>query len=97
MIKPFTVTFGGFGRFIRRHFRVNPRRQRQRIDHDAFRPYPGCTLLPTILMRGGVRVFKLRFAHAAAVDRIGPLRAKRPQHQSASRLSLPLRPGVAPL
>ncbi|CHD60737.1 Uncharacterised protein [Salmonella enterica subsp. enterica serovar Typhi] len=76
MIKPF-VTFSGFRRFIRRHFRVNPRRQRQRIDHHAFRRTRMHVIADDFdIHRGGIEVFKLQFSHAAAVDRIGPLRAK---------------------
>ena len=72
VIKAF-ITFGSLRRLVGRHFGMNARGQRQRIDHHPFCG-AGMHVIADNLNghRGGVEVFKLQFPHATAVDGIGP-------------------------
>ena len=77
MIETF-IAFGFFRAFIGRHFRMNARRQRQRIHHYPF----GRARVDVVADnfdsdRRCVEVFILQFPHAAAVNGVGPLSVKR--------------------
>ena len=76
VIKAF-IAFCGLRRLVGRHFGMNARGQRQRVDHHPFRG-AGVHVVADDLNghRGGIEIFKLQFADPAAIYGVGPAGVK---------------------